>query len=135
MVRRTAALLLVSIVTVFASIQASAHHHIGCVNDTTRTETITSQITRVDWQNPHVHIHLYRTATVPGESTDLIVETQAAYILPRSGLTKESFHVGDMIRVVLWPAKDGSHRGFTKAITLKDGSTVEFRIAELGCPW
>jgi hypothetical protein len=135
MVRRTAAFL-VSFVCVFASHQASAHHHIGCANDATRTETVTAQIVEVDWANPHVHLHLYKPSAAPGEpTTDLVVETQAAYILPRHGITKDSFHFGDTVRVVLWPAKDGSHRGFTKAITLKNGSTVEFHFAELNCPW
>jgi hypothetical protein len=133
---RPIAAFLVSLVILFASSRASAHHHIGCANDTTRTETVTAQITEIDWANPHVHLHLYKPSAVPGEpTTDLIVETQAAYILPRNGLTKDSFHVGDTIGVVFWPAKDGSRRGFTKAITLTNGSTVEFHIAQLGCPW
>jgi hypothetical protein len=134
MATRTVTLLVAGFI-ILASTRGAAHHHIGCANNTETTEMLTGRITQIDWENPHVHIHLYRASTAPGDSTDWIVETQAAYILPRQGLTQTSFRAGDTIQVVLWPAKDGSHQGFTKSITLNDGRTVVFNIAELRCPW
>jgi hypothetical protein len=112
---------------------ASAHHYIGCANNTETTETVTGRITQVEWENPHVHLHL--AAAVSGGSADWVIETQATYIMAREGLPQTAFKIGDTIQVVLWRAKDGSRRGFTKSITLNDRRTFAFNIAELRCPW
>ena len=125
--------LLVALVIVLASTRSSAHHYIGCANNTETTEAVTGRITQVDWENPHLHIHL--ASAVADVSADWIIETQAAHIMPRHGLPQTAFNIGDTIQVVLWPAKDGSRQGFTKSITLNDGRTFTFNIAELRCPW
>lgn len=131
MLARAAAVLIALVVTLFPT-RATAHHHIGCANNTKTTETVTGRITQIDWENPHVHIHLDSVAAI--DAGDWIVETQAAYILPREGLPRTAFNIGDTIQVVLWRAKDGSRQGFTKSITLNDGRTFAFNIAELQCP-
>ena len=124
--------LLFAIVVVLSSTRASAHHHIGCANDTANAEIVTGQITQIDWMNPHVHIHI--ASAVPG-FTEWNIETQAPYTMRRVGLSQSAVRVGDTIQVVLWRAKDGSRQGFTKSITLSDGRTHTFNIAELRCPW
>jgi len=113
----------------FGNTSALAHHHIGCANDTTRTETITGRITAVDWQFPHVHIHL----DVAGEPWD--IETQNPQGLRRQGVQTDTLNVGDTLTIVLWRAKDGSRQGFTKSIALSPERTATFAIAELNCPF
>jgi hypothetical protein len=124
--------LLFAIVVVLSSTRASAHHHIGCANDTENAEMVTGRITQIDWMNPHVHIHV--ASAVPG-FTEWNIETRAAYIMRREGLPQSAFKIGDTIHIMLWRAKDGSRQGFTKSITLSDGRTHAFNIAELRCPW
>lgn len=131
MLVRAAAVLIALVVSLFAT-RATAHHHIGCANNTKTTESVTGRIRQIDWENPHVHIHLDSVAAV--DAGDWIVEMQAAYILLREGLPRTAFNVGDTIQVVLWRAKDGGRQGFTKSITLNDGRTFAFNIAELQCP-
>ena len=86
----------------------------------------------IDWMNPHVHIHI--ASAVPG-FTEWNIETQGPYNMQRQGLPQSAFKIGDAIQIVLWRAKDGSRQGFTKSITLRDGRTHTFNIAELRCPW
>ena len=93
---------------------------------------VAGRITQIDWENPHVHIHLDSVGAV--DARDWIVEMQAAYILPREGLLRTALNVGDSIQVVIWRARNGSRQGFTKSITLNDGRTFSFNIAELRCP-
>jgi hypothetical protein len=124
--------LLFAIAVALSSGRTSAHHHIGCNNDTDNAEMVTGRITQIDWMNPHVHIHI--ASAVPG-FTEWNIETRAAYIMPREGLPQSAFKVGDTIQVVIWRAKDGSRQGFTKSITLSDGRRRAFNIAELRCPW
>lgn len=131
MLARGAAVFIAFVVTLFST-RATAHHHIGYANNTETTETVAGRITQIDWENPHVHIHLDSVAAV--DTRDWIVEMQAAYILPREGLPRAALNVGDTIQFVLWRAKDGSRHGFSKSITLNDGRTVVFNIAELRCP-
>jgi hypothetical protein len=124
--------LLFAIVVVLISTRAAAHHHIGCVNDTAHAEMVAGQITQIDWMNPHIHIHI--ASAVPG-FTEWNIETQGPYSMRREGLPQSAFKVGDTIRIVLWRARDGSRQGFTKSMTLSDGRTHTFNIAELRCPW
>ena len=124
--------LLFAIVVVLISTRASAHHHVGCANDTAHAETVIGQITQIDWMNPHIHIHI--ASAVPG-FTEWNIETQAPSRMRREELPQSAFKVGDTIHIVLWRAKDGSRQGFTKSITLGDGRTHTFNIAELRCPW
>jgi len=131
MASRTTVLLL-AIVVVLTSTRASAHHHIGCANDTANAEMVAGPITQIDWTNPHVHIHI--ASAVPG-FTEWNIETQGPYSMRREGLPQSAFKVGDTIQIVLWRAKDGRRQGFTKSITLSDGRTHTFNIAELRCPW
>ncbi|MEP7309459.1 MAG: DUF6152 family protein [Acidobacteriota bacterium] len=114
-------------------IQAAAHHHVGCPNDTSSTLTVTGRIVEVEWANPHVHIRL-EGGTAP-DSAQWVVETQNPRALERMGLPSTALKIGDAMTVVLWRAKDGSRQGFTKSITLNNGTTVAFPIAELGCPF
>jgi len=124
---------LTGLVVLLPSTRASAHHHIGCANDTTKTETVAGRISQIDWVNPHVHIHLDSTAT--GDSTNWNVETQGPSIMARQGLPQSALNIGDTLRVELWRAKDGSPQGFTKSMMLHDGQTFAFNIVELRCPW
>jgi hypothetical protein len=128
MVFRTAPVAVV-LALAFRSPAASAHHHIGCANDTSRTETITGRITAVDWKNPHVHIHL----DVGAEPWD--IETQNPQGLRRHGLQSDTLSAGDTLTVVFWRAKDGSRQGFTQSMVLPNQRTVTFVIAELNCPF
>jgi uncharacterized protein DUF6152 len=124
--------LLFAIIVVLSVTRASAHHHIGCANDTGNAELVSGPITQIDWMNPHVHIHI--ASAVPG-FTEWDIETQAPNIMQREGLPQSAFKVGDTLQLVLWRARDGSRRGFTKSMTLSDGRTHAFHIAELRCPW
>jgi hypothetical protein len=43
--------------------------------------------------------------------------------------------VGDFLVVKSWIAKDGSQQAFTQAMTLPNGNTVTYSIADLSCPF
>jgi hypothetical protein len=135
MAARALSILLALLVSfILFPVRGGAHHHIGCPNDTSSVETVTGRISQVDWSYPHVHIRL-ETGGSPVDPAQWIVETQNPGALVRHGVSSTALRIGDTLTVVLWRARDKSRQGFTKSMTLSDGSTVAFPIAELGCPF
>jgi hypothetical protein len=43
--------------------------------------------------------------------------------------------VGDILITRSWIAKDGSRQAFTQSMTLPNGNTATFPIADLSCPF
>ena len=100
----------------------SAHHTISAVYDISKVVTLKGVVTEVDWQNPHVILHL----DVKNDDGTLVtwnVETWHLQGMRRRGLTQQAFvKVGDAVDMTVFVAKDGTWKAELESITLPSGT-------------
>jgi len=104
----------------------TAHHAISAVFDTSRQIKLVGELTRVDWVNPHVFIHLKGNNSA-GAATQWKVESSPPAWFRRVGASSNTFskHIGEMVTVDAQPAKDGSTYSYLLKITFANGDTLE----------
>ena len=101
---------------------ALAHHSVAGQFDVTRSMTWTGVISKVDWINPHIYVHL-DVAGEGGEMTTWQLETAPPAMMRRGGLTKEMIlGDGDPVEIQGYPAhREDRNMGFIVRITYADG--------------
>jgi len=92
-----------------------AHHEISGKFDPTKTVTLSGQVTRVDWVNPHVHVLM--NVTSGGKTANWAVELESPLDLERSGWNRNSLKPGDTITVQAIRARDSSLQAWGNSIT------------------
>jgi Family of unknown function (DUF6152) len=106
-----------------------AHHAFSNEFDESRPITLEGVVTRIDWENPHVHY--YVDVTQPdGTVVNWACETGGPNRLARRGWTHDSLKPGDKVIVHGFPAKDASHSADGRKVTLADGRTIGEEIAK-----
>jgi hypothetical protein len=109
------------ILAVISGIPLLAHHTIGAVYDVDTLVTLKGVVTEVDWQNPHVVIHL-DVKHDDGGVVSWNVETQAIYILKRKGLDRDFIKTGDAASMNVFVARDGAQKAVLESMTLPSGT-------------
>jgi Family of unknown function (DUF6152) len=112
-----------------ATVPVVAHHAFGAEYDANRPVRLNGTVTKVEWVNPHVWIHL---KTESGE--DWMVEGGAPNTLLRRGFTKNSLATGTDIAVDGYQSKDGSLRANGRAVTFPDGKRLFVGSSGTGAP-
>ena len=118
-----AVLMLSALVGFGSSTPLVAHHSVSGQFDMSKTATLKGVISRIDWINPHIFVHL----DVPednGATTTYMLETFPPSQMRAAGLTKEllSGKLGEVVTITILPARDGSqHIGYIERITYQDG--------------
>ena len=102
-------------------------HHSGVAFDTNKTVTVTGEITRFIWRNPHMAINMNVTGA-DGETVLWKIEGPGTTALSRKGLNKKMINIGDKITVVVQPLRTGDPGGLLQGIIVADGSS--YGIAE-----
>jgi hypothetical protein len=109
-------------------LSASAHHATAVEFDVSKTVTIAGAITRLDWANPHIHVYMDVTAHDDAK-VNWAVEFPSPGALSVAGLSKNSLLPGTKVILEGYLSKDKPERvACAKAITLSDGSHVEFVV-------
>ena len=104
-----------------SSIPVMAHHSFAAEYDSNTVITLTGVVTKVDWTNPHMYIHLdVKDAT--GKVTNWALEGYPPNTLKRTGFMRDSLKEGDTITITAYKAKDGSNMGAGREVTFPDGS-------------
>jgi hypothetical protein len=95
---------------------ASAHHSFAMF-DRARTVTITGDVTKFEWTNPHSWLHVQGTSgSEPAKAWS--IEMTSPNILVYKGWRPNSVKPGERITVTIYPLRDGSPGGaFVKAVT------------------
>jgi len=117
-----AVLVLVALVG-FGSSTALAHHSVSGQFDMSKTATLKGVISRIDWINPHIFVHL-DVSEENGTTTTYMLETFPPSQMRSAGLTKETLmgKVGEVVTIAILPARDGTqHIGYIERITYQDG--------------
>jgi len=114
---------LASLVIVGSGLPALAHHSFSEEFDTSKPITLEGVVTRIDWENPHVHYYV-DVVGPDGTVVNWSCETGGPGRLARKGWTHDSLKAGDKIVVHGYLAKDGSHAVDGREMTLADGRKI-----------
>jgi hypothetical protein len=104
---------------------ALAHHSVSGQFDVTKPMTLKGVVSKIDWINPHIYVHL-DVKEKDGSTTTWALSTLPTAMMRRAGLTKETLagKPGEEVTIDAVPARDGTaHLGWINKITYADGHT------------
>ena len=108
----------------------SAHHSLASQFDESKPLTLQGVITKVEWVNPHVYLHL-DVKDKTGTSAPWALETLPPAMLRRGGLRSDMLGKGEMVTVLAYHARNGSNLAFLRKITFADGREVVVWIGDI----
>ena len=111
-----------------------AHHAFAAEFDAKRPLHVEGTVTRMEWTNPHVWIHL-AVAKPDGTVENWAFEAGTPNVLFRRGFTKDSLLPGTKVVVDGYQAKDGSHRANGRDLTFPDGRKLFLGSSGTGAPY
>ena len=84
-------------------------------------------VSRFDWRNPHVYIHI-GVNNDSGGVTEWLIEADPTPLMSRSGWTSSTLAPGHMVSFQLNPDKNAQrHHGLLVSLTRADGTTLSRR--------
>ena len=110
-----------------------AHHAFAAEFDANRPVEFTGTITKMEWVNPHVWLHM-EVKKPDGTTESWAFEAGTPNVLFRRGFTKQSLLPGTEIVVDGYQSKDGSHRANGRDLTLPNGQTLFLGSSGTGAP-
>ena len=111
-----------------------AHHAFSAEFDANRPVQFRGTVTRVEWINPHVWVHL--DVKMPDDTVvNWAFEAGTPNNLFRRGFTKRSLLPGIEILVDGYQAKDGTNRANGRDLTFPDGRTLFMGSSGTGAPY
>lgn len=96
---------------------AMAHHSFAAEYDSKKPVKLTGTITKVDWMNPHVYFFM-DVEDDSGKVTQWGFEMGPPNLLQKSGWTRNTMKIGDVVVVDGTLAKDGTNQGNARTVTL-----------------
>jgi hypothetical protein len=100
---------------------AIAHHSFAAEYDSQQLMTLTGTISKLEWTNPHIYIHL-DVKDSAGKVTTWALEGYPPNTLKRTGFGRELLKEGSKITITAYKSKDGSNTGAGREVTFADGS-------------
>src|SRR5882724_9208011 len=97
--------------------RATAHHSFAAEFDSKKPIKLKGVVTKVDWTNPHVWIHL-NVKDDAGTVTNWGAEMGPPHGLQGSGWRRETLKIGDEITIDGYLAKNGSSNVNARSVTL-----------------
>ena len=111
-----------------------AHHAFAAEFDADRPVEFSGTVTKVEWVNPHVWIHMDVNLD-DGSTAEWAFEAGTPNVLFRRGFTRESLLPGTEVNVDGYQAKDGTNRANGRDITLADGTKLFLGSSGTGAPY
>jgi hypothetical protein len=102
---------------------ATAHHSFATVYDSSKSIELSGTVTKIDWKNPHVY-YFIDVKGPDGKVVNYAVEGGTPNQLFRQGWRKDSLKIGDTVKVLAYPARNGSNRVNGRQTTLPSGRRV-----------
>jgi hypothetical protein len=123
-----------AVLTLMGTVPAAAHHAFAAEFDADKPVNFTGTVTRVEWVNPHVWIHI-DVKKPDGTVEQWAIEGGTPNVLFRRGITKQSLPAGTEIMVDGYQAKNGSRRMNGRDLKLPDGRTLFLGSSGIGAPY
>ncbi len=104
---------------VITGVALHAHHAVAGVYELNKEVVLEGRLKKLNFRNPHPSIEL----SVPdkdGKVTDWILTTASLQTLTREGVNKSSMKPGEILKVTILPARNGSPNGFIRNLQLGD---------------
>jgi len=111
-----------------------AHHAFAAEFDSKREVHFKGTVTKMEWTNPHVWIHISVKKT-DGSAEEWAVEGGTPSVLFRRGFTKQSLMPGTEIVIDGYQAKDGTKRANGRDLTFPDGRKLFLGSSGTGAPY
>ena len=116
------------------AVPVTAHHAFAAEFDADSPVEFSGTVTKVEWVNPHVWIHLDVTLD-DGTMEGWAFEAGTPNVLFRRGFTRDSLLPGTDVSVDGYQAKDGTNRANGRDITFVDGTKMFLGSSGTGAPW
>lgn len=113
--------LLASVGLLLAAAPVWAHHSFAAEYDSSQLITLNGVITKVEWTNPHIYIHL-DVKDGSGKVTTWALEGYPPNTLKRTGFTRNVLKEGDTVTITAYKAKDATNTGAGREVTFSDGT-------------
>ena len=124
----------IGLIVTSAATPLLAHHAFAAEFDAKRPLHLEGTVTKMEWTNPHVWLHL--AVTKPdGTVENWAFEAGTPNVLFRRGFTKDSLLPGTKVVVDGYQAKDGSHRANGRDLTFPDGRKLFLGSSGTGAPY
>jgi hypothetical protein len=117
-----------------STVSTSAHHAFAAEFDANKPVNFKGTVSRVEWVNPHVWIHVDVKKT-DGSVEKWAIEGGTPNVLFRRGFTRQSLAAGTVIVVDGYQAKDGTKRANGREMTLPDGKKLFLGSTGTGAPF
>ena len=101
-----------------AVVPLAAHHSFSAEFDADKAFKLTGVVTKVEWQNPHTIFYLDITDDRTKKVTNWGFEMGSPNGLMRTGWTRNTLKIGDVVTVEGSLARDGSPYGNARAVVL-----------------
>ena len=104
---------------------ALAHHNMSALFDFNNRIAMTGTLTKFDWRNPHIEFTV-EAKTGQGQVETWTVEGPPPQFFRNRDVSKSDFEsaLGKTVKAEASRARDGSHSGLLRIITMPDGKVV-----------
>ena len=109
-----------------------AHHSFAAEFDASKPFNMTGTVTKVEWMNPHTYFYIDVKDEKTGKTTNWAMEMGSPNGLMRAGWTRNTMKVGDQVTVEGSLAKDGSHTGNARSVTMASTGKRLFAASSQG---
>ena len=94
------------------------HHALGVDYDVTKPLNLTGRVTKIEWENPHIHFYIDVVDEETRKTTNWVLEMRAPSEIEKYGWTKETMKIGDVVNVDLLRTRSGCACDSTKKIII-----------------